>query len=466
VKIANPARRPLRLGTVSSVVAAATISSLGARASQLALPWFVLTTYGSVTRMGLVMAVGAFATSVAGIPSGALVARLGPRAAMLVCDLARAPLLVSLPILYALGTLSFPVLLGIVALVGSLSAPRFASQRLLLAALVGDDERALSRTNALLEGAFSATALLGPVTAGALIPLIGASALLYVEAAMFLGAAALVSAGVPRTVGTRQRPAPQAAGLFAGVRFLLSNRLVGALVATVGGFGVFYAALTAALPASIVDRFGGDPRIAGLFFASIGAGMLVGSPLVVFLLRFTEPLRLAAIAIVAAVIPLWFLPLPLPALGVAAALFTSMLFAPSVNAPLIAVVTTRVPASVRAQTMTAAVTVNLVVAPIGYLLVAPLLGRLGTAYVFLLIAGGMTATAGAFAAAALPTSAPERLASCKTGREQVVTPDGTSSSHGDRARNDVDLSARSGPRDDGRDALPLSPPVCWQPNGA
>lgn len=410
MKINNAGGRPVRLGAVSSVVAAATISSLGARASQLALPWFVLITYGSVTRMGAVMAAGALATAVVGVPSGALVARLGARTAMLVCDLARPPLLVSLPILFATGTLSFPLLLGVVALVGSLSAPRFASQRLLLAALVGDDERALSRANGVLEGALSATALLGPAAAGALIPVIGASALLYVEGAAFLCAAALVATGVPRAVETGKTPAPPGTGVFAGVRFLVDNRLLGALVGTLGGFGIFYAALTAALPASAVDRFAGDPHVAGLFFAWIGAGMLVGSPLALFLLRFTEPLRLAAIAIVAAVIPLWLLPLQLPAIGVAAALFTSMLFAPSVNAPLIAVLTTRVPVSLRAQTMTAAVTINLVVAPIGYLLVGPLLGRLGTAYVFLLIAGGMTATAGAFAAvAALPASARRTL---------------------------------------------------------
>ena len=49
-----------------------------------------------------------------GIPSGMVVERLGARTTMLVCDAARVPLLVSLPILYSADLLSFPLLLGLV----------------------------------------------------------------------------------------------------------------------------------------------------------------------------------------------------------------------------------------------------------------------------------------------------------------------------------------------------------------
>ena len=67
---------------------------------------------------------------------------------MLVSDLARAPLIASIPLLHALGWLSFPLLLVLVALVGVFLAPYFASQRLILPELVGDDERDVAQANA------------------------------------------------------------------------------------------------------------------------------------------------------------------------------------------------------------------------------------------------------------------------------------------------------------------------------
>ena len=81
----------------------------------LALPWFVLQTTGSPTRMGIVLAAELAPIAVLGIPSGTVVARFGARRTMIVSDLARVPLIASIPILHALGWLSFPLLLVLVA---------------------------------------------------------------------------------------------------------------------------------------------------------------------------------------------------------------------------------------------------------------------------------------------------------------------------------------------------------------
>ena len=59
----------------------------------LGLPWFVLVTTGSPGKMTLVLAVEIPPMAILGIPSGALVQRLGSRTTMLVSDLARAPIL-------------------------------------------------------------------------------------------------------------------------------------------------------------------------------------------------------------------------------------------------------------------------------------------------------------------------------------------------------------------------------------
>src|SRR5918997_6861708 len=108
----------LRRRGVAPLLAAEVVSSLGSQMTYLALPWFVLVTTGSAARMGIVLAGQLLPTALFGIPSGALVARLGARRTMIVGDGARAPLMVSIPILHELGLLSFGLLLVIVFLIG------------------------------------------------------------------------------------------------------------------------------------------------------------------------------------------------------------------------------------------------------------------------------------------------------------------------------------------------------------
>ena len=135
----------------------------------LALPWFVLATTGSVAKMTYVLAAEILPMALLGIPSGALVERLGARRTMLVCDAARIPLLGSLPLLHSAGLLGFPLLLALVFCLGRFMAPYLAAQRVILPELVGEDERTITQASSLIEGG---TALAGPALAGVLILLL------------------------------------------------------------------------------------------------------------------------------------------------------------------------------------------------------------------------------------------------------------------------------------------------------
>ena len=90
----------MRKTPIAALVAAEVVSILGSRMTYLALPWFVLVTTGSPSKMTLVLAVEILPMAILGIPSGTVVERLGARTTMLVCDAARIPLLVSLPLLH------------------------------------------------------------------------------------------------------------------------------------------------------------------------------------------------------------------------------------------------------------------------------------------------------------------------------------------------------------------------------
>ena len=378
---------PVKKSAVGALVLAETISVFGTRMTYLALPWFVLVTTDSPGKMSLVLAAEILPMAVLGIPSGSVVQRLGSRTTMLVADFARAPILASIPLLYAADRLSFGLLLAIVALLGCFMPPYFASQRTILPELVGEDERRMSQANSAIEGGTAFAALLGPAVAGMLIPFLGAPNVLYLDAATYLVAFVLVLAFVPRR---KRLGAAVRSGVLAGLRFLLADRLLGPLAAAVVVTGFFGAGMSAGLPVYAYDQFEGSARIAGLFYAALGAGALVGSLLAVVAVRKVAPLRLAGYAVLAFVVPLWVLPFLPPWPVVFLALFTATLFTPLVNGPLIATLTARTPEALRPKVITAVISINTLAAPLGFLAAGQVLERWGVVPLFTLVVAGMT----------------------------------------------------------------------------
>jgi MFS family permease len=141
------------------------ISQLGSSLSALALPWFVLVTTHSTSRMGIVFAVEVLPFVVFGLHAGVVVDRLGPRATMLLSDLARAPVIALVPLLQSVGGLSFPLILAVAFVHGTLSTAYFTCQRALIPAIVGTGEQDVARANTLLEGATNFTSFAGPAIA-------------------------------------------------------------------------------------------------------------------------------------------------------------------------------------------------------------------------------------------------------------------------------------------------------------
>jgi MFS family permease len=388
----------MRSRPIAALVAAEIVSILGSRMTYLALPWFVLVTTGSPSKMTLVLAVEILPMAILGIPSGTVVERLGARTTMLVCDAARIPLLASVPLLYSAGLLSFPLLLVLVFALGSFMAPYFAAQRVILPELVGEDETTIAQANSVIEGGTALAGVTGPALAGLLIPFLGAPNVLYVDAGTYAVSFLLLAGFVPKT--KRLGQAVQH-GVLAGIRFLLRDKLVGPLGATVVALNFLGAGLAAALPYYAYDHFSGDSKIAGLFFTAMGAGAVLGSIAAVVVVKRFPPLRLAAAGIVALTIPLWLLPFGLPAWGVMAALFTAMLFTPLVNGPVIGVITARTPVDLRPKMMTALISISTLSSPLGFLVAGQLLEPWGVERVFAAVAIGMTGAALAFAAIAL-----------------------------------------------------------------
>ena len=384
---------------VFALVAAEIVSGLGSYMTFLALPWFVLVTTGSPTKMGIVLAAELLPVALLGIPSGTVVTRIGARNTMLICDFARAPIVAAIPLLHAADMLSFPLLVGLVALTGVFSGPYFSSQRLILPELLGEDEQTIARANSIVEGAQRLNSFLGPALAGVLIAAIGASNVLYLDAGTFLVSGILVGLLVPRKeqVGADG----DSGGMLAGLRFVLRDSFLGPMMITVVVSNMLGQAMIAALPVLAYEEFGQSARVAGAFFAAMGIGALLGSFAAYGLAGRFPPIRIATISILAGSLTKWFLGFDLPEAGIVVVLAASSFWNPVGNAVIISLMTVRTPAALRAKMMTAVITFATIAGPIGLVLAAPALGAFGAQAVFLAIAAGMTASALWFASVAL-----------------------------------------------------------------
>jgi len=304
--------------------------------------------------------------------------------------------------------LTFPLLLAIVFSIGCFLAPFFASQRVILPELVGEDETTVAQANAVIEGATTLTNLLGPVAAGLLIAGLGATNVLYVDAATFLFSFLTLTLFVPARPPLAQTE--DAKGALAGFRFLRRDALLWRIGLAAVFLNMFGSMLSAALPVPAFDEFDESSRVAGALFASLGAGALLGMVLALKLMPRFKPLKLAAFAIVALPLPIFLLSLDLPLWATMATLFVSTIPQPLVNAPVIGLMTTRTPEALRPKLMTAVLTVAMLAGPIGFAAAGPLLEELGTQAVFAIVAGGMTIFALYFSSVALrfgPREVPE-----------------------------------------------------------
>lgn len=375
----------IRNRSIIALLAAEVVSGLGTQMTWLALPWFVLVETGSATRMGLVYAAETIPIAVLGIPAGSVVQRLGARTTMLGCDLLRAPLLALVPILHSAGALSFPVLLGLVALMGVFTTPYFSSQRLILPEVIGDDEALLGQANSLVEGFQRLSTLIGPAIAGVLIGIMGATNVLWLDAGSFLFSFVVVLLFVVTRAPT---PIEEGAerGWRAALRFVGHDRLL--LRGSIASFcfGFLFSLLFASFPVLAYVRYDQSPRVAGFLFAAWGAGSVAGSVLAYRLIVRMPPLRLAAIGAIVTSLPLWFLVPDLPVWGVALVLIVSGGAIPAINAPYIALLQTRVPPALRAQVLQTLLTINTLLAPLGFALAGPLLSWLGVQGVYVLVA--------------------------------------------------------------------------------
>jgi MFS family permease len=389
----------LREPALLALLAREVVSLAGSQMTWVALPWFVLTTTGSATKMAVVVAVEAAALGVVGFASGNLATRLGPRRTMLIADAWRAPLTAAIPALHFLDLLSFPLLLALVFAIGAFGTPAFASKAALLPAIVGEDEGLVGEANALLQIANRVSFVLGPPLAGVLIGLMGATTVLLVDAATFAAGFLLLALFVRVTGGVAETD--ESRGLASGVKFLFRDRLLRPWSLAIVAGDVGWLALFVSMPFLVLTRYGDRPELLGWILGGFGVGAVVGNVVIFRIVRGIDQLLVGSVGELFMVAPLWLFLADVPPGFLVASMLAAGLANGVVNAPVWTIFTVRTPPALRTKAWAAIVAATSLLGPLVLLGTGPALDSFGVTGPLLTIFAVQTAAALVFMTAGL-----------------------------------------------------------------
>ncbi len=273
---ANGRRTPL----IGFLVADA-ISLLGTRVSMIAIPWLVLTSTGSASQTGLVAFAELLPLVVVQALAGPVIDRLGPRRVAIVGDLLSMVVVGLIPLLHLAGALTFPVLLGLVAVAGAMRGAGDGAKHAFVPALTAHAEVPLERTTGLASAVERTASFGGAALAGLLVAVMGPADALVVDAASFGVCAAVFawSTASMRAKPLDERPAgtTYVQELRQGWDFLRRDPVLVAMTAMVAVTNLLDLAYAGVLLPVWVKDGGYGAGVLGAIFATWAAASAVGS---------------------------------------------------------------------------------------------------------------------------------------------------------------------------------------------
>jgi MFS family permease len=219
------------------------VSLLGDQISNIALPLTaVLALHATAGQMGAVLTVSLIPNLLFSLHAGVWLDRSGRRRqAMLVADILRGLVTLTIPVAYAFGHLSWPLLYIVAFLLGSLSVIFFVAFGGFFQSIVAREDYV--EAQALANGTRGASFLFGTSLGGALVQLLRGPYALAVDGVSFLWSAFFIA-----RIDAEEPPGAsrESGGVLSGLRWIRDNAVIRAEllgVATLNLFNFMYFAL-------------------------------------------------------------------------------------------------------------------------------------------------------------------------------------------------------------------------------
>ncbi|MEV7266728.1 MFS transporter [Micromonospora aurantiaca] len=258
-----------------TLVGADLLSNLGTRISVVAIPWLVLETTGSPTKMGLVAAAETLPYMLSSALATPWADRFGVRRTSVFVDAASA---VAMAVVALAPWLGFGTLLVLVAIAGGL---RGIGDRVKHVLFKPAAERAgvpLIRLTSAYDGLARGMTLFGAVLGGLLIDWVGLTRAIWIDAATFAVCALLIGVLVRPPAPAQPAPRePYLRALRGGFAYLRTDRTLMTMLIVVSVSNMFANASVAVWIPLWVNQVLGDPAGFGLLLGVFSAGALLGN---------------------------------------------------------------------------------------------------------------------------------------------------------------------------------------------
>jgi MFS family permease len=304
---------------------AATVSLFGTQVSQIAIPFIAAVVLkASAGEVGLLTTIEFLPFILFTLPAGVWVDRFPKRRILVIGDLGRALMLISIPIAFALGSLTIWQLYLVGFVNGAMTVFFDVADQSFLPTILQRDE--LVEGNAKLQISQSSAQILGQPVGGGLVALLTAPVAVLIDAASYVGSAALIlwirlTSGGARATGRRtdglqaadaaavEATAPDAeagvspaagasvggeaaavppatlAGdsdgmrsqIMAGLRYIGHHRFLANIAASTATSNLFSLIAFAILPVYLYRTLGLSPATVGAIGGIGGAGVLIGA---------------------------------------------------------------------------------------------------------------------------------------------------------------------------------------------
>ena len=254
------------------------ISMTGSQVSVLAIPLIAAVVLrAGPFELGLLRAIAFAPTLLLALPAGAWLDTVRRRPVMIAADLARASLLMLLPLAALGGALRIEELYGVALLVGGLSLVFDIAQSAWLPGAIS--ARHLVDANSKLELSRWTVQVAGPALAGSLVQLVGAPLAVFADSASFLISATLLSRiHVPEIhLDDARRSKFTRHDVGAGVRLVTNHPVLRALAGTAALSNMFAYAQSAVLLLYVTRDLGLEATAFGVILAAFSLGGVCGS---------------------------------------------------------------------------------------------------------------------------------------------------------------------------------------------
>ena len=261
----------------SRLLGAGTVSQLGTQVSALAMSLIaVVAMRASAAQVGVLTACQSGAYLIAGLPAGIIADRAACRRIMLGSDLARAVIIVSVPMSAALHVLTLAQLFAVVFLTGVLTVFADVARQSFVPRLVSREQ--LTAANSWLAGTASAASIGGPSVAGVLIQVAGAPFAMMADTVSYLLSASLIRGiDADRKAAPLQDPGSLRSQALAGLRFVCGMRQLRDLALASTWYNFITAVTGVVLMLHLARDLNLSATAIGEFYSASSAGGVLGA---------------------------------------------------------------------------------------------------------------------------------------------------------------------------------------------